>query len=166
MEEGECVVVAVFPVLGEPSAAVEPADGTLDDPALGFDDKAFGVISASDDLDHQASYRCGGAVVKDWPGIGAVGEQLAQERELSEQSGQQEDAAVAILNVGGRHQRVQHQAQRMDQEVTLLSLDQLAGIKAVWVDGSAPFSALFTLWLSITQAVGLASRSACSRHFM
>jgi hypothetical protein len=28
------------------------------------------------------------------------------------------------------------------------------------------FSALFTLWLSITAAVGLASREACSRHFM
>ena len=27
------------------------------------------------------------------------------------------------------------------------------------------FSALFTLWLSTIQAVGLASRSACSRHF-
>ena len=27
------------------------------------------------------------------------------------------------------------------------------------------FSALLTLWLSITQAVGLASRSTCSRHF-
>ena len=75
-------------------------------------------------------------------------------------------AAVAILNIGGSHQHVQHEAQRVDQDVTLLPLDQLAGIKAVWVDGRAPFSALFTLWLSITQAVGLASRSACSRHFM
>ena len=28
------------------------------------------------------------------------------------------------------------------------------------------FSALFTLWLSTIQAVGLASRSACSRHFI
>jgi hypothetical protein len=27
------------------------------------------------------------------------------------------------------------------------------------------FPALLTLWLSITQAVGLASRSTCSRHF-
>jgi hypothetical protein len=59
---------------------------------------------------------------------------------------------------------VQHQAQRIDQDVPLLALDQLAGIKAVRIDAGAPFSAPFTLWLSITQAVGLASRSACSRH--
>jgi hypothetical protein len=104
--------------------------------------------------------------VEDRPGVGAISEQLLQERELPEQGGQQEYTAVAILNIGGSHQRMQHQAQRVDQEVTLLALDQLAGIEAVRVDESAPFSALFTLWLSITQAVGLASRSACSRHCM
>jgi hypothetical protein len=32
-------------------------------------------------------------------------------------------------------------------------------------DNTVAFSALFTLWLSTIQAVGLASRSACSRHF-
>jgi hypothetical protein len=166
VEESECVVVAIFPVLGQPSTAVEPADRTFDDPSLGLDDKAFGMISASDDLDHQATDRCGGGLAEDRPCVGAIGEHLTQERKLSEQSGQQKDAAVAILNIGGSDQHVQHQAQCVDQEVTLLPLDQLAGIKAVWVDEGAPFSALFTLWLSITQAVGLASRSACSRHFM
>ena len=32
-------------------------------------------------------------------------------------------------------------------------------------DKTVAFSALFTLWLSTMQAVGLASRAACSRHF-
>ena len=105
------------------------------------------------------------ADLEDRPAIGAVGEQPAQERELSEQGGQHEDATIAVLNIGGSDHHVQHQAERIDQDVTLLALDQLAGIKAVWVDARAPFSALFTLWLSIIQAVGLASRSACSRHF-
>jgi hypothetical protein len=68
------------------------------------------------------------------------------------------------LNVSGSHQRVQQQTQCLDKEVALLALDQLASIEAVQVDGRAPFSALFTLWLSIMQAVGLASRSARSRH--
>ena len=158
-------MVAVFPVFRETTAAVEPGDGTLDDPALGFYDKAFGMISAFDDLHSQAAHRLGGAVVEDRPRVGAVGEQFAQERKLPKQSGQQQDTTVAILNVGRSHQCVQHKAQCVDQDVTLLTLDQFAGIKAVWVDAGAPFSALFTLWLSITQAVGLASRSACSRHF-
>jgi hypothetical protein len=97
-------------------------------------------------------------------GLRAISEQLAQERELSERSRQQQDTAVAIPNVGGSHQRVQHQTERVDQDGTLLTLDQLASIKAVRIDAGAP-SALFTLWLSITQAVGLAMRSACWRHF-
>jgi hypothetical protein len=157
-------VVAVFPVLGEPAAAVQPGDGALDDPAFGFDDEAFGTITPFDDLDCQAAHRFGNTVLEDRSCIGAVGKQLAQERELSEQSGQQQDAAVAVLHVGGSHQRVQHQTQCIDEDMALLALDQLAGVEAMPIDARAPFSALFTLWLSMTQAVGLASRSACSRH--
>ena len=158
-------MVAVLPVLGEPSATVEPGNGTLDDPALGFNDEAFGVIAALDDFDRQAAHRLGGAGPEERSGIGAVGKQRAQERELPEQRGEQQKAAVAVLNVGARHQRVQHQTQRIDQDVPLLALDQLAGIEAMRVGAGPPFSALFTLWLSTMQAVGLASRSACSRHF-
>jgi hypothetical protein len=43
-------VVAIFPMLGELATTVEPGDGALDDPALGLDDEAFGVIAASDDF--------------------------------------------------------------------------------------------------------------------
>ena len=32
------------------------------------------------------------------------------------------------------------------------------------VDAGPPFSPLFTLWLSMMAAVGLASRRSCSRH--
>jgi hypothetical protein len=49
------------------------------------------------------------------PGIGTVGKQLLEKRELSEQGGQQHDAAVAILNIGGRDQCVQQQTQRIDE---------------------------------------------------
>jgi hypothetical protein len=164
VKKGECVVVAVFPIFGEATTSIEPANGTLDNPALRLDDKTFDVIASPDDLSHEVGHYIGDPVGEDRTGIGAVGKQLAQEGELSEQRGQQEDATVAVLDIGGCHQRVQHQAQRVDQDMALLALDQLAGIKAVWIDARAPFSALFTLWLSITQAVGLASRSAFSRH--
>ena len=36
-------MIAILPILSEPTAAVQPGDGTLDDPALGFNDKALGV---------------------------------------------------------------------------------------------------------------------------
>jgi hypothetical protein len=61
---------------------------------------------------------------------------------------------------------VQQQTQRIDENMPLLALDQLARIEAGRIDADPPFSALFTLWLSMMQAVGLASRSTRSRHSM
>ena len=91
--------------------------------------------------------------VLDWPCIGAVCEQLSEERELSEQGGQQQDAAVPVLDVSRRHQHVQHQTECIDKDMAFLAFDQLARIKAVWIDAGPPFSALFTLWLSTTSSL-------------
>jgi hypothetical protein len=44
------------------------------------------------------------------------------------------------------------------------TFDQFARIEPVRINAGPPFSALFTLWLSMMQAVGLASRSTFSRH--
>ena len=60
---------------------------------------------------------------------------------------------------------MQQQTYHIDQDVSLLAFDLLACIIAVWINAGPPFSVLFTLWLSITQAVGLASRPIISRHF-
>jgi len=158
-------VVAILPVLGKPATSIEPGDGTLDDPALRLDGKAFGVVVAPDDLGHQVGHDMSDAVGKDRPSIGAVREQLAQERELSEQGGQQQHTAIAVLHVGGGDHGVQQQPELVDQDMAFLALDQLAGIEAMRIDRRPPFSALFTLWLSMMQAVGLASRAICSRHF-
>jgi hypothetical protein len=51
VEEGERVVVAILSVLGKTTAAIQPADGSLDDPALRFNDEAFGAVATFDDLD-------------------------------------------------------------------------------------------------------------------
>ena len=47
---------------------------------------------------------------------------------------------------------MQQQTLRIDQNMPLLALDQLARIEAVRIDARPPFSALFTLWLSMMQA--------------
>jgi hypothetical protein len=60
----------------------------------------------------------------------------------------------------------------VDKNVPLLALDLsatsslslLARIVPVRINARPPFSALFTLWLSMMAAVGLASRCARSRH--
>ena len=102
--------------------------------------------------------------MEDRPLIGAVSEQPLEIGEQAKEGRQQSKPAIAILNVGGGDDAVQEQALRIDENVPLPALDQLARIKAGRIDARPPFSALFTLWLSMTQAVGLASRSAFSRH--
>jgi len=83
--------------------------------------------------------------VKDRPLIGAVGEQFPEQGEQAEHRRQQRKATVAILNVGGGDDAAQQQALRIDQNMPLLALDQLARVEAVAVDAGPPFSALFTL---------------------
>jgi hypothetical protein len=79
-----------------------------------------------------------------------------------------EDVAIEIVAYSqGLHMLndgVQQQTQRVYENVALLALDLLARIIAMRIDPGPPFSALFTLWLSMIAAVGLASRSLFSRH--
>jgi hypothetical protein len=76
----------------------------------------------------------------------------------------QHDATVTVLDVSAVNDRVEQQTQRIYENVALLALDFLARIVAMRINPGPPFSALFTLWLSMMAAVGLASRSLCSRH--
>jgi hypothetical protein len=59
---------------------------------------------------------------------------------------------------------MEQQTQRVFENMALLALDLLARIVAMRIDAGPPFSALFTLWLSMMAAVGLASRSSSSQH--
>jgi len=134
VKEGQRIVVAVLPILGESATSIKPADGTLDNPALRLDDKALGGVRSPDDLCHEIGHDTGDAVGEHWPGISTVGKQLAQEGELPEQGGQQQYSAIAILHVGGGDQGVQQQSELVDQDVAFLPLDQLAGIEAMRID--------------------------------
>jgi len=122
------------------------------------------VIRAFDDLSFDARQHASQVVVEDGSLIGRIGKELGEEWMQSEHRGEQHDAAVAILDVGGMNNGVQQQAQRIYENMALLAFDLLARIIARRVDPGPPFSALFTLWLSMMAAVGLASRSLCSRH--
>ena len=145
LDEGERVAVEVLPVLGQSAAAVEPGDGAVDHPTPGLDDEALHPIGSLDDLGLEIGQDAGQGAVKDRALIGAVGEQFPEKGKQTEQGRQPRETAVAILNVGGGDDAVQQQALRIDQNRPLLALDQLAGIEAVAVDASPPFSALFTL---------------------
>jgi hypothetical protein len=157
-------MVEVFPILGQPTAAVQPADGALHDPALRQDDESLGLVAAAYDFGLKAGQRGFLAITEYRAGVTTVGKELLEEGELSEQGGQHKHSAIAVLHVGGGDERVQQQAQRVYKDVALLATDKLAAVKPGWIDMGPPFSALFTLWLSMMAAVGLASRSACSRQ--
>ena len=76
---------------------------------------------------------------------------------------QHQQRAVPVLQVGRVHRDRQDQTEGIDEQMALLALDFLARVIAGGVDAGPPFSAPFTLWLSITPALGLASRSSRSR---
>ena len=87
-----------------------------------------------------------------------------QDGKLSFGAREQGQYGLGIRNIGSRNFEVEQQALGIDQNVPFFAVNQFAAVEPVRVDADPPFSALFTLWLSMMQAVGLASRSAFSRH--
>ena len=136
----------------------------LDNPTAGKHHKSFGLIGALDDFSFELRQEFRERLMEFRSLIAAVGKQLFQERIHPEQGRKQQGAAVAILDIGRMNDGVEQQTQRVYENVALLAFDLLARIIAMRIDAGPPFSALFTLWLSMMAAVGLASRSPCSRH--
>src|SRR6516225_3888658 len=163
-QEGERLAVEAFPILGESAAAAKPGEGAFDDPALGQNDEAFCAAQSLDDLEVDARQNAFHRALEFRPLIAAVGVELKQEWEGAEQGRHQQRPAVAILDIGGMHDRMHQQALRINEDVSLLALDLLARIVARRIGAGPPFSALLTLWLSMMAAVGLASREAASRQ--
>ena len=122
------------------------------------------LIGTLDDFDIHALQDTSKTVLEACALISAIGVELEKEGIEAEQGGHEEHATIAILDVRGMHDGVHQQALRVDENVPLLALDILARIVAVRINARPPFSALFTLWLSMMAAVGLAFRWACSRH--
>jgi hypothetical protein len=117
------------------------------------------MIGTFDDFGFEMRQDFGERLGKKRPLIGAVGEQLLQERKqtLSARS-----EMPPSLNAGGMHHGVKQQTQRIyEMRRFLPSIFLPASCHA---DRCGPLSALFTLWRWIIAAVVLASRSAFSRH--
>ena len=109
MQERQRLSIAVLPILGEPSAAIEPSKRAFDDPAFGQNDKSRDAIGSLDDVDLQtwADSCQGGCEFRSL--IAAIGEQLLQKGKHPEQARHDENAAIAILNVGRMDNGVQQE---------------------------------------------------------
>lgn len=165
MDKRQGVSRQVFKILCQPPASSQPSKCSFDHPSARDDFEALRLIGALDDFGDQERQNLLLRRLEFRSLIAAVGEELAQKRVQSEQCRQHQLAAVAILNIGGMDNRMQQQAYRIDENMALLALDLFPRVVAVRIDASPPFSAPLTLWLSMTQAVGLASRPIASRHF-
>ena len=96
-------VRAILEVLGQPSAAAEPSQSALDDPAFGKDLEARHV-GASDDLEVPGAERLdtgrrGRAL------IGTVGDDALKEAKLATQAAKHRQSTVAILDLGRMNDR-------------------------------------------------------------
>ena len=120
-------------------------------------------LAAFDDLDLPGS-GLGESRRQVWSLITTVGEDALDERKQPA-GATVEDArsAVAILHVGGVNDDVQQEAERVDKNMPLATLDLLACVVARRIDRRPPFCAPLALWASMMATVGLASRPACSR---
>ena len=79
------------------------------------------------------------------PLVSAVGKEFLQKRKAAEQGSGDQNAAIAVPDIGWMHDGVQQQAYRAGKDVALLTFDLLARIVARRIDAGPPFSAPFTL---------------------
>src|SRR5438105_2644605 len=85
--------------LGKAEIAVEPSQGTLDDPAARQEFEADRVLRSLDDFDCPLA-EFGKGSLQLWPGIGAISEEVGQPREQRAYRFDDEHRAIAVLHIG------------------------------------------------------------------
>ena len=150
-----------FVIAGEPPAAADPGEGTLNDPSFGEHDEAVAVAAT-----HDLQFPRAGAGDRGFhllPLIACVADDALDKRKAPPGLPEQCLCAVSVLDTGRVDGDGQQQAERIGQDVALAANHLLAGIVAGRVERSPPLTAPFAVWLSMTAVVGLASRPAFSR---
>src|SRR5271165_793752 len=117
-------------VLAVPSVSSEPTEGSLDDPTLWQHDKSFDLCWSQHSLQQPAKgvFDARGQVVS---AVGTIGEdhlQPFEPRFEPAENSQDQHGSIVILDIGRMDNERQHQAQRVDNDMTLASVNLLAGI--------------------------------------
>jgi hypothetical protein len=137
-EEGGSGAGVALEVARQATIAAGPCQRSLDDPSLGQDDERVQFV-ALDDLDDPTP-GTGGGFCHARPLVAGIGEDAFDEGEEAARAViEHQPRAVAVLNVGGMHDDVQEQAERIDEDVPLAARNLLARIKALRVECRAPF---------------------------
>jgi hypothetical protein len=94
-EPGGSAFEGSLEVLGETAVPVEPSDCTLDNPPARQQLEALGGVGSFDDFE-RPSADFGECSAQFFPGIAAIGEDVAQPREAVSNAGEDIGCAVAI----------------------------------------------------------------------
>src|SRR5262249_9082838 len=132
--EGQCVAIEVLPILGKPSAAVEPSKGAFNDPTAWKHHESSRPIGALDDFSFELRQDLCQGFLKVRPLIATIGKELFQERVHPEKGRKKQDAAIAILDIGRMNEGVQQQTHRVYENIELLPLGLLARVIAMRID--------------------------------
>jgi len=152
----------VLVVLREAAAAAKPAVGALNDPALWYYEKPFDCIRTLNDFQRNAGLLlhlvgCCFALVP------TIGNSLLERWKALAGDFQERGGGVTILHVAGRDYDVDQQAECVDRRMTLFPLDFLCRVISSRINLCPPFSALFTVWLSMIASVGVSDLPSSHR---
>ena len=115
-------------VASQAAIATDPGEGPFDNPPFGQDLEARDVGSL-----HDLQLPCSCSPDNErhlLSSIATVSKDAFDKREQSSCPVQQPEGAVTILNIGGMNDNIQQEAQRVDQDVPLATLDLLARVVA------------------------------------
>ena len=123
--------------MSQAAIATDPGERPFDNPPFGQDLEArnFGSL-------HDLQLPCSCAPDNErhlLSGIAPISKDAFDEREQSSCPAQQQEGAVTVLNIGGMNDNVQQEAQRVDQDVPLATLDLLARVVARRIEPRPPF---------------------------
>jgi len=110
--------------------AHQPAEGSLDDPAVRQNLESFGVIGAFYNLDRQFMAKPLDPLGEVFPGVATIHPEDAQPSEPAQDAAQQQLRAVAFSGAGRSNGHAEHQPQSIHQQVAFAAFDPLAGVKA------------------------------------
>jgi len=146
-----------FIVFAQASAATEPGQCALHNPAPGQHLKGVAVRPAPDYCQQPTSREP--SPRHQLASVSRVGPDHPEPGKSTQQFGQYQLGSISILNVGGVDHHGQEQSHGVYYDVTLATSDLFPRIIAA----GPPFSVVFTDWLSMIAALGVASRPSASR---
>ena len=148
----------LFVLSRQPPPAAKPAKCSLRHPAAREEGEARSPGKALDHDQGQPEQEAGEQGRE--PVVSAISEHDLEPRVEPLQPTQQVARTIGVLDVGGMNDDAEQQAGGVDRDMPLAALDLLRRIPAA----RPPLSVVFTLWVSITAALGLGSRPSRSRN--